>query len=74
MPQNTSFLDHIYDVNSQSVDPQQKPSSSCPPEITTSKHHGGRQRQDNPPPFLSGEEIRDWMKDRQKKDNHNISM
>ena len=53
-----------------------KSASSCPAEVQGTKpsgYHGGRIREDIPPPFMNQDELQQWHKDRQKKDNHNLS-
>ena len=58
-----------------------KGSTSCPePGVATAaagyrvgQQRGGRQRQGEPPSHLTEEQRRQWEKERQKKDSHNVS-
>ena len=53
-------------------------SSSCPAVLDNlqneaPKKKGGRQRERTPPGFRTDEEMKNWQKERVKKDNHNQS-
>ncbi len=83
MPGTTSFLEQM--TSADIVDPSLSggnplTSTSCPPlggataqTSAPAPKQGGRQRQDHPPPYYTEDQVRQWNKERQKKDNHNQS-
>ncbi|ELU11900.1 hypothetical protein CAPTEDRAFT_221269 [Capitella teleta] len=77
LPQSTTYFENVYDGSYDQSGgglSDDQSSSSCPADPTQTPgrpYKGGRRREEEPPGFLSEEQVHQWAKERQKKDNHN---